>query len=277
MDAKAWDRADDPMAMLGAIRGLASERKLRLFSFALCQRLRFTPDSVEDGEAFLARAERLFDSPPRPPGWALQATEEEAEDPDTWYSLEDDVCERFDLAWSGFLEADSTPIEWEGDPAFTDAVMDSWAATTILGETCAEDPWGGAHNAAEVAVTLAVRKAIQAGKSRSAAEASAGAAARVEVCRILRDVLGNPFRPLPPKRGKRRWGEERRRWLDANKGVARKLAEAIYAEGRFSDSPILADALEEAGCTKTDLLSHLRGSGPHVRGCWAIDLVLGKE
>jgi hypothetical protein len=277
MAKKAWDKSDDPMAMLDAIRGVASERKLRLFSFALCQRLRFTRDSAKDGKAFLARAEQLFDAPPRPPGWALHATEEEvAHDPDTWYSLEDDVCGRFDLAWSGFLEADSTPIEWEGDPAFTDAVMDSWAATTILGEMCAEDPWAGASNAAEVAVTLAVRKAIQAGQPRSAAEAGSGAAARAEVCQILRDVLGNPFRPVPPQRGKRRWEEQRRWWLDAKTGVARKIAEAIYAEGCFSDSPILADALEEAGCTNPDLLSHLRGTGPHVRGCWAIDLVLGK-
>ena len=41
--------------------------------------------------------------------------------------------------------------------------------------------------------------------------------------------------------------------------------------------PILADALEEAGCTDADMLAHCRGPGPHVRGCWVVDLVLGKE
>jgi hypothetical protein len=40
---------------------------------------------------------------------------------------------------------------------------------------------------------------------------------------------------------------------------------------------VLADAVEEAGCTDADLLGHLRGPGPHVRGCWAVDLLLGKE
>jgi hypothetical protein len=40
---------------------------------------------------------------------------------------------------------------------------------------------------------------------------------------------------------------------------------------------VLADALEEAGCDQADLLGHLRGPGPHVRGCWAVDLVLGKS
>jgi hypothetical protein len=39
---------------------------------------------------------------------------------------------------------------------------------------------------------------------------------------------------------------------------------------------VLADALEEAGCDRADLLAHLRGPGPHVRGCWAVDLILGK-
>jgi len=41
--------------------------------------------------------------------------------------------------------------------------------------------------------------------------------------------------------------------------------------------PILADALEEAGCDDVDVLAHLRGPGPHARGCWALDLVLGRE
>ena len=41
-------------------------------------------------------------------------------------------------------------------------------------------------------------------------------------------------------------------------------------------APILADALEDAGCDDADILDHLRGTGPHVRGCWAVDLVLGK-
>jgi hypothetical protein len=191
MDAQAWDRSDDPMAMLDALREVASERKLRLFSFALCQRLRFTPDAAEDGEAFLARAAQLFDSPPRPPGWRLEATEEEeAEDPDNWYRLAEDICERFDLAWSGFLEADSTGIAWAGNPDFTDAVLDSWAAVTILGEVGAREPWGGARAAATVAVELAVRKALQAGQTAESAAASAAPAARADVCRALREILG---------------------------------------------------------------------------------------
>jgi hypothetical protein len=55
------------------------------------------------------------------------------------------------------------------------------------------------------------------------------------------------------------------------------IASDIYRDGKFNDLPILADALEDAGCTDADLLGHLRSPGPHVRGCWAVDLVLGKE
>jgi hypothetical protein len=55
------------------------------------------------------------------------------------------------------------------------------------------------------------------------------------------------------------------------------LAQAIDADRAFDRLPILADALEDAGCDAADLLAHLRGDGPHARGCWALDLVLGKE
>jgi hypothetical protein len=55
------------------------------------------------------------------------------------------------------------------------------------------------------------------------------------------------------------------------------LAQGIYDQWAFDRMPILADALEEAGCTNADILDHCRGPGPHVRGCWAVDLLLGKE
>jgi hypothetical protein len=54
------------------------------------------------------------------------------------------------------------------------------------------------------------------------------------------------------------------------------LADAIYAERAFDRLPILADALEDAGCDSADPLAHCRGDGPHVRGCWVVDFVLGE-
>jgi hypothetical protein len=55
------------------------------------------------------------------------------------------------------------------------------------------------------------------------------------------------------------------------------LARHIYTERDFAIVPILADALEEADCTDQGIFDHLRGSRVHVRGCWALDLILGKE
>jgi hypothetical protein len=55
------------------------------------------------------------------------------------------------------------------------------------------------------------------------------------------------------------------------------LVQGLYDERAFDHLPILADALEEAGCTNADILNHLRGPGPHVRGCWVVDLLLDKE
>jgi hypothetical protein len=90
----------------------------------------------------------------------------------------------------------------------------------------------------------------------------------LQQCQLLRDIFGNPFRPLPRLNPS---------WLAAEGGTVPKLAASIYEERAFDRLPILADALEEAGCDAAELLTHLRGPGPHVRGCWAVDLLLGKE
>jgi hypothetical protein len=81
---------------------------------------------------------------------------------------------------------------------------------------------------------------------------------------ILRDIFGNPFRPPT---------------LDSawKTDTVLALAQGAYDEGAFDHLPILADALEDAGCANADLLFHLRSPGPHVRGCWALDLILGKS
>jgi hypothetical protein len=85
-------------------------------------------------------------------------------------------------------------------------------------------------------------------------------------CVILRDIFGNPFRPLANDPRRIRW----------NGATILKLARVVYDEHRFGDLPILADALEEAGCTDAAILDHCRQPGEHVRGCWVVDLILGK-
>jgi hypothetical protein len=84
---------------------------------------------------------------------------------------------------------------------------------------------------------------------------------------LLRDVVGNPFAP----------SEIAPAWLTWNDGVVRKLAQAIYDEDAFDRLPILADALEDAGCTDDAVLRHCREPGAHNRGCWVVDELLGKS
>ncbi len=84
------------------------------------------------------------------------------------------------------------------------------------------------------------------------------------LARLVRDIFGNPFRPVAVDPS----------WLTS---TVTSLATSIYAERAFDRMPILADALEEAGCDHADILTHCRGDGPHVRGCWVVDLLLGKE
>jgi hypothetical protein len=89
---------------------------------------------------------------------------------------------------------------------------------------------------------------------------------RAQAAERFRCLCGNPFRPvdLDPA------------WLTWNGGCVRDLAAAIYRDRAFDRLPILADALEDAGCVNADLLTHLRGPGPHVLGCWALDLITGR-
>lgn len=91
--------------------------------------------------------------------------------------------------------------------------------------------------------------------------ANGRAMVRVAVA-LLHDIFGDRFRPVAFDPG---W-----RTMDVL-GVAR----GIYEQRAFDRLPILADALQDAGCADAELLGHCLGPGPHVRGCWAVDLVLG--
>jgi hypothetical protein len=82
-------------------------------------------------------------------------------------------------------------------------------------------------------------------------------------CDLLREIEGNPFRPVAVKSA----------WLTP---TVTDLAQTVYEERAFDHLPILADALEEAGRDNADILAHCRRPGPHVRGCWVVDLVTGR-
>jgi hypothetical protein len=81
---------------------------------------------------------------------------------------------------------------------------------------------------------------------------------------LVREIIGNPFRPVAFDP----------RWRSSD---VLGLAHGIYTDRAFDRLPVLADALMDAGCADEDILAHCRGAGPHVRGCWVVDLVLGRE
>jgi hypothetical protein len=118
----------------------------------------------------------------------------------------------------------------------------------------------------------------------SKAVAKGGEAAAGELRRLcadfLRDVVGNPFqggrgrrfskrarKPQPEPLFRSEWGTP----------AVLALAGEAHESRDFSAMPILADALEDIGCSDSLVLAHLRGPGPHIPGCWVVDALLGKE
>jgi hypothetical protein len=81
---------------------------------------------------------------------------------------------------------------------------------------------------------------------------------------LVRDIFGNPFRPMSVDPS----------WLTS---TVLALAEGIYQDRAFDRMPILADALQDAGCDNEEILNHCRQPAEHVRGCWVIDLLTGRK
>jgi hypothetical protein len=84
---------------------------------------------------------------------------------------------------------------------------------------------------------------------------------------LLRELFGNPFRPVSVDS----------RWLHWKNGAVAQIARSIYDGRDFERLPVLGAAMAEAGCEAADLLSHCQEAGPHVRGCWVVDLLLNEQ
>jgi hypothetical protein len=145
------------------------------------------------------------------------------------------------------------PTDWDFPPGARPrtAIYGDWAAAKTV------------HDEAWQAVGQAAWETIKATASRlpKGKVDNPGAG----LCPLVRCVFGNPFRPHLTLPG------------DTRIAIVVKMATAIYEERRFKDMPILADALEEAGCDNRDVLTHCRADTPHARGCCVVDLVLGKS
>jgi hypothetical protein len=121
-----------------------------------------------------------------------------------------------------------------------------WAATYA-----ASDRYMDSATNCGIAVYLAAGDDQAAGRREATAQVA-----------LLRDVFGNPFRPMA-------FDPE---WRTT---TAVALARGMYDARSFSHMPVLADALEDAGCNHPEVLAHCRSDRQHVRGCWVVDLLLG--
>jgi hypothetical protein len=171
------------------------------------------------------------------------------------------VVETLERVADGLADHEELEIAWrlategEGDPHAGLSEVQSYALSAAL--TCCRDK--GYRLAGVAASYCLAAMAAQVGRQRRDYEAEGRAQ-----CDIIREFFPNPFRlpTLDPS------------WLTGN---VVGLGQAACDGPEFELLPVLADALEDAGCENTEMLEHCRGAGEHVRGCWLVDLILGKQ
>jgi hypothetical protein len=259
MSEQEWLTWNDPTPMLECLRGRASDRKLRLFAVACCRRI------------------WVFITDPGSQA-VVEITEQSADGP---VDVERILSLNYDRL---------TDNCGEGEEPFQTAFMFAGHVGYSLiapfhGFPYSTDEFEGALETAKGAVyTMAVshyqpddnlarfydaEELLAAGRQRMANAQAAflerQATERVGQCLLLRDIFGPlPFRPLSLN-------------PTCQTPKVMSLAQVIYDDRTFDRLPELAEALHHAECDNEEVLSHLRGPGPHVRGCWALDVVLGKE
>jgi hypothetical protein len=233
MSESKWLACTDPTPMLEYLRGKVSDRKLRLFGCGCCRRLwgTFVPASWSAVEASEWYADRPKYATVLHEGSPLYGSK-----PD-----EEAVAATTGQA-ALFMNGGKPDIK-----RMLSSLQSAAGYVAVHSEASLADP---RHSA----VMFAARNA----------EGAAQAA-------LLRDVLGNPFRPVTVSPA---WQTPQVVALAQAAYDQRELPAGTLDTTRLA---VLADALEEAGCEQADILNHCREPGVHVRGCWAVDLLLGKE
>ncbi|MFY0535368.1 hypothetical protein [Nannocystis pusilla] len=171
-----------------------------------------------------------------------------------------------DLARCGLEHAVQTAEEFADDLVDLDALQRAHEAT--LGGMAAEDAGGDElENARQARIVVASLTAPDPQSLDGARRESARDFDDAGQAELVREILGNPFKParIAPS------------WLTWQSGAIVELARAIYEKHDFVLVPRLADQLRAAGCRDSELLEHLQQNRGHVRGCWALDALLGKQ
>jgi hypothetical protein len=238
MTEAEWRQSTDPNPLLIFLQSRSSDRKRRLLACAFC---RDTGQHIQDGRFW--RAIEAGES------WA-----DERRSPDTEDEFYDDILNFYD----DLMNLDRELLQAQDYAALS---------TVFLAVSClSDDPlhlfiqsvpgfWGRLREKGRDVVDR-LMLGISYRKRKPHPQ---------HWCRFVHDIFGNPFRPVAFNPA---WRTD----------TAVTLARQMYESRDFGAMPILADALQDAGCENEDILNHCRDpKQPHVRGCWVVDLVLGKE
>jgi hypothetical protein len=170
-----------------------------------------------------------------------------------WLQLDDQSQMAVDVA-ERFADGLATDVELAAARKTAgDAIGGSWATYGSRGRVTAKAARLVAFAATVVHATQSAKEVLRGDNT--------------DECNLLRDIFPYSARRFTLPQLIQTW----------NDGTVVKIAQAIYDERAFDRMPILADALEDAGCDNADILRHCREPGAHVRGCWVIDLLLGKK
>ena len=243
MTEQEWLTCNDPTPMLEFLRGKASDRKLRLLAVACHERIWHLLKDKADCRRTIQFAIRFADG---------GATRNELHGR-AWGKPGSVFSVVLHKAW----DAAQNSLEFGAGTA-KESVLGLDLEKYKKREDAFHAAWEnhGLGEATQIADAAMPTEWMAMGISAWAKE-------RTGQCELLHDFFGNPFRPITLNSA----------WFMPS---VVQLAQAIYDDRAFDRLPQLADALEKAGCTNADILSHCRGPRPHVQGCWVVDMVLGK-
>lgn len=271
MTEAQWLACTDPHRMLHLVHGRASERRLRLFGAACCRRVAHILVSPQSLHA-LDVAERFAD------GLA------DARQLASAHRAADLVLGVIDRNQGGVAHrsAAAAVVQLSAVPRPSDSPVPYSVSrlidltATAAGARARGDAY--LRNCQGPVRHLATRHAEEEAAYRTAEQVERRAQAALlrdlfsdlrelmALPEMWRDIIGEGLLPKADPQ-----------WLAWEGGTVARLARAIYDDRDFAGLPVLADALEDAGCDSAELLSHLRGPGPHSAGCWALDLLMSRR
>jgi hypothetical protein len=240
---KQWLACADPQPMLAFLRDKHQARKVALFACACCRRIDYLLTDERSQHA-LEVVEQFHDGKVVHQVYTVAETAAAAAYADLFRAV--DVRN----AKPGAAFADGVR-----------AVASMFAAQAAW--SCFENPGGNAAQNCRGALRGFGTADIEGDEQSRTTGDKIEAAERTAQCALIRDIFGNPFQPVSLNPA----------WRSS---TAIQLATSIYDDRAFNRMPNLADALQGAGCDDNDVLNHCREGGPHVRGCWVVDAVLGK-